>query len=103
MEKEYLEEIEELKKEVGDLKHALEKRRFDPHQESVINITQDPNLSTTEIVQHIGQLQQQLEQCQHDLEVSEKKVSELKSENSQLRERIDILEISKDNVSLILI
>ncbi|VUZ46221.1 unnamed protein product [Hymenolepis diminuta] len=98
MEKEYQEEIEELKKEVGDLKHALEKRRFDPHQENITNITQDPNLSTTEIVQHIGQLQQQLEQCQHDLEVSEKKVSELKSENSQLRERIDLLEISKDNM-----
>ncbi|KAM3179628.1 hypothetical protein ACTXT7_000215 [Hymenolepis weldensis] len=100
MEKEYQEEIEELKKEVGDLRHALEKRRLDPHQESVINITQDPNLSTTEIVQHIGHLQQQLEQCQHDLEASEKKVSELNSENCQLRERIDILEISKDNMTM---
>nr|CUU97626.1 hypothetical transcript [Hymenolepis microstoma] len=83
MEREYQEEIEELRKE-----------------ESAMNITQDPNLSTTDIVQQIGQLQQQLEQCQRDLEVSEKKVSELKSENSQLRERIDILEISKDNMAM---
>ncbi|VDO03086.1 unnamed protein product [Rodentolepis nana] len=98
MEKEYQEEIEELRKEVCELKLALTERPLD-HRESAINFIQDLNLSTTDMVQQIGQLQQQLELCKHDLEVSEKKVSDLKSENSQLRERIDILEVSKDNMT----
>lgn len=39
MEAEYLEEIDELKKEVDSLKHALDERRLEP-QESSINISQ---------------------------------------------------------------
>lgn len=93
MELEYLEEIEELKSMVDSLTHQLEERRHDPHPESAVNLTLDANKSTVEIVQQIDQLQS-------ELELSEKKVTDLESQNALLRERIDILELTKESTTL---
>ncbi|VDM34981.1 unnamed protein product [Hydatigera taeniaeformis] len=93
MESEYLEEIEELKRTVDNLAHQLEERRCDPHPESTANVTLEANKSTVEIVQQIDLLQA-------ELELSEKKIIDLESQNALLRERIDILELTKESTIL---
>uniref|UniRef100_A0A0R3WGW5 HOOK domain-containing protein n=1 Tax=Taenia asiatica TaxID=60517 RepID=A0A0R3WGW5_TAEAS len=93
MEMEYLEEIEELKGMVDSLTHQLEERRYDPHPESAGNLTLDANKSTIEIVQQIDLLQS-------ELELSEKKITDLETQNALLRERIDILELTKESTTL---
>lgn len=95
MELEYLEEIEELKGMVDSLTHQLGERRCDFHPESSGNLTLDANKSTVEIVQQIDLLQS-------ELELSEKKVTDLESQNALLRERIDILELTKESVCRVL-
>ncbi|KAM7540334.1 hypothetical protein Aperf_G00000035311 [Anoplocephala perfoliata] len=92
MEVEYLEEIEQLKEEVDRLRCTLDERKL-KHQESFTGVSQDPCRDANQIVHLIDDLQQ-------ELEASEKKIAELKSEISRLQERIDILEISKDNATL---
>ncbi|KAL5112487.1 hypothetical protein TcWFU_007309 [Taenia crassiceps] len=93
MELEYIEEIEDLKGMVDSLTHQLEERRYDPPPESAGNLTIDASKSTVEIVQQIDLLQS-------ELELSEKKVTDLESQNALLRERIDILELTKESTTL---
>lgn len=84
-EKEYQEDIEELRKEIRELNRLLAEFEA-PH-----DVTQDPSYTTTE-------LQLELEKYRLALEVNSKTISNLKSENAQLRHDIDLLEISKENV-----
>lgn len=96
MEREYEEEIEELRKEGRNLQSLLDERRFDARKD----VTQDLNYTTTDEFRKI-ELQKEVEKYRHELEVSSKAIADLKSENAQLRHRVDILEISKESVRFI--
>ena len=91
MEVDYLEEIEDLKKMLEGLTRQLEEeRRRAQHPD------QRTNKCTVEIVQ-------QVEQLQADLEIRERKIADLESQNAFLRDRIDILEIRKESVCRVLL
>ncbi|VDD83820.1 unnamed protein product [Mesocestoides corti] len=91
MEAEYMEEIEELKQVIDGLRQQLEEQRVDSPPEITTDLTLDANRSTVDIVNQINQLQS-------ELELSQKKLHELESENAILRERIDVLEIKESVV-----
>lgn len=91
METEYIEEIESLRATVEKQNQQLfEKRAVEPtaHGETLLDTTN----SAVEMIS-------QIELFQSELALSRKKVADLELENRSLRERIDILEITKENVS----
>ncbi len=91
MESEYINEIESLRVEKENLLQQLEERRTEPLSDPSDTLV-DANKSTQDIVFQIDMLQS-------EVGLSQKRVAELEAENRTLRERIDILEITKDNVS----
>ena len=88
MEEEYIEEIEDLKRMIDDLKDRHEEHRTDQHPENPLNSNLDVSESALENVQ-------QTKQLQVELKLSKMRILDLESQNAILREKIDILEVTE--------